>query len=143
MFRLRLAAFRGSLASCAHPRGSPATGRNGRLGNPPDPEGTPASLPHMKGTFPHSRRPRLLLYPLGFLIAAILMQRRGGGAASLAGLEADLRVHYFEEKFLFTLGEDLELRLVGELREHAGALARERQCDGDRKSTCLNSSHAN
>src|ERR1035437_8119381 len=86
-----------------------------------------------RSTESRGRRPWSLLYPLDFLIAAILMQRRGGGAAILAGLEADLRVHYFEEKFLFAFGEDFELRLIGELREHAGALARERQCDGRRE----------
>src|ERR1035437_5347629 len=115
------------------PEGTRAYGSNWRVGNPPDPEGTPASLPQMKGTFPHGHRPRLLLYPLGFLIAAKLMQDGGGGAAILAGLEADLRVHYFEEEVLFAFGEDFELRLIGELREHAGALARERQCDGRRE----------
>ena len=55
------------------------------------------------------------------------MQRRGCGAAFLAGLKGDLRVHYFEEEVLLTFGEDFDLRLVGELREHPSALARERQ----------------
>ena len=36
---------------------------------------------------------RLLLHPLGLLIAPILVQRRGGSTAVLSGLEGDLRVH--------------------------------------------------
>src|ERR1039457_5951603 len=39
----------GSLSSCARPRGHPENRRSGRVGNPPDPGGTPASRPHMKG----------------------------------------------------------------------------------------------
>src|ERR1039458_2731931 len=76
-----------------------------------------------------ARRPVLRLYPLRLLIAAVLMQRRGGGAAVRAGLEGDLRVHRFEEEFFLSFGEDLEFWLVGELGEHVGALPRE--CQGD------------
>src|SRR5664279_4565941 len=36
----------GSLSNCARPRGDPAYRRSWRVTNPPDPEGTPASLPH-------------------------------------------------------------------------------------------------
>src|ERR1035441_1440119 len=55
----------------------------------------------------------LLFYPLRFLIAAILVQCGVGGAAIRARLEGELRVHGFDEEFLFSFCEDLEFLLVG------------------------------
>jgi len=43
------------------------------------------------------------------------MQDELGGAALRIGLERDLRLHHFQEKLLFALGEDLYLRLAGDL----------------------------
>src|ERR1022692_4998422 len=55
------------------------------------------------------------------------MQRRGGGAAVFSGFEGDLRVYRFQEELLLAFREDLNLRLVGELREHLSAIPRERE----------------
>src|ERR1035437_8252398 len=78
----------GSLATCARPRGYPVYRRNWRVANPPQ----AASLPHMKGIFPHGRRPRFgadLKFLYALVIAFLFSQVLCAQTATLRGQVTD------------------------------------------------------